>query len=132
MRKLFVVLLCVFSALLMSGVSTSVARANSDQDQQNTNANTNSNRRKLGVPHRRRHSGRDKPKSTGIKHSYGQAGKSAGRGGKRFGKHMRHGRPIRGGKEFGKGMGGFGKGVGKGTAKTGKKVGSKIKHAVTP
>jgi hypothetical protein len=45
---------------------------------------------------------------------------------------MARGRPLRAGKEFGKGMGGFGKHTGKGTARTGKKVGQKVKQAVTP
>ncbi len=129
MRKFFAITFGLLFTLLLPVGMVSVARANHLQDQ---NTNTNSNKRKLHVPHRHRRSGTDKPKNGSIGHAYKQGGQSAGRGGKRFGRHIRHGRPGRGGKEFGKGMGGFGKGVGKGTARTGKKVGRKIKHAVTP
>ena len=100
--------------------------------EQNQNANQNTNKRKLHVPHRRHRKGSDVRKHKGIGHAYKGAGKSAGRGGKRFGKNIAHGKPIKGGKELGKGMGGFGKGVGKGTGRSGKKIGRKIKHAVTP
>ena len=97
----------------------------------------NQNRRKLDVPQRRRRTGSDVSRRRygrhrGIGHAYKSAGNSAGRGGKRFGKNMARGRPLRAGKEFGKGMGGFGKHTGKGTARTGKKVGQKVKQAVTP
>jgi hypothetical protein len=97
----------------------------------------NQDRRKLDVPQRRRRTGSDVSRlrhrrHRGIGHAYKNAGKSAGHGGKRFGKNMARGRPLRAGKEFGKGMGGFGKHTGKGTARTGKKVGKKVKQAVTP
>jgi hypothetical protein len=91
----------------------------------------NANKTKLHVPQRGRRRHRDS-KHRGIGHAYKNAGKSAGRGGKRFGKNVAHGKPVKGGKELGKGMGGFGKGVGQGTSRAGKKVGGKIKHAVTP
>ena len=61
----------------------------------------------------------------GIGRAYKQAGLSAGHGGRRFGRHMRHGRPIRAGAAFGRGMGGFGKHFGKGTARVGKRI---VKH----
>ena len=73
--------------------------------------------------HRRRH---------GAKHAYGQAGKNYGRGGKRFAKNIRHGKPVKGGKELGKGVGHGSKNVGQGTARVTKKVAHKVKHAVTP
>jgi hypothetical protein len=79
---------------------------------------------------RRRHR-RSESRHGGIKHNYGSAGRSMGRGGKRFGKNMAKGKPIVAGRELGKGTGGFGKGVGKGTAGVGRKVGRKTKHAVT-
>ena len=50
------------------------------------------------------------------------AGKSAGRGGKRLGQNVARGRVARGGKEFGKGMGGFGKHTGKGIGRTMRRV----------
>ena len=61
----------------------------------------------------------------GIGHAYKEAGLSAGRGGRRFGKHMKHGRPLHAGGAFGRGMGGFGKHFGKGTARVGKRI---VKH----
>jgi len=61
----------------------------------------------------------------GIKHEYKEAGLSVGHGGKRFGKHMKHGRPLHAGASFGRGMGGFGKHFGKGTAHVGKRI---VKH----
>ena len=113
-------------------VPASFARALAVQDQQNQNTNQDQTKRKLHVPHRRHRKGSDVRKHKGIGHAYKQGGKSAGRGGKRFGKNIAHGKPVKGGKELGKGVGGLGKGVGKGTGRAGKKVGSKIKHAVTP
>lgn len=61
----------------------------------------------------------------GIKSEFGESGRSAGRGGKGFGKNIAKGRVLRAGKEFGKGMGGFGKHLGKG-------VGKSVKHAFKP
>ena len=58
----------------------------------------------------------------GIRSSFKRAGKSAGRGGKRLGQNVARGRVLRGGKEFGKGMGGFGKHTGKGVARTMRRV----------
>lgn len=58
----------------------------------------------------------------GIRSAFKRAGKSAGRGGKRLGQNVARGRVIRGGKEFGKGMGGFGKHAGKGVARTMRRV----------
>jgi hypothetical protein len=61
----------------------------------------------------------------GIGHAYKEAGLSVGHGGRRFGKHMKHGRPLHAGGAFGRGMGGFGKHFGKGTARVGKRI---VKH----
>jgi hypothetical protein len=132
MRRPTIVLFTVLMALPFvlassaAGVTTDYLQDQNDQT-----------RRKLDVPQRRRRTGGDisrlrHRRHRGIGHAYKSAGKSAGRGGKRFGKNMARGRPIRAGKEFGKGMGGFGKHTGKGTARTGKKVGKKVKTAVTP
>jgi hypothetical protein len=80
-------------------------------------------RRVMSVPGKRHRRVRaDRPRGRGIRTSFKKAGRSAGRGGKRFGKNVGHGRPVRGGKEFGKGMGGFGKHTGKGVARTAKRV----------
>jgi hypothetical protein len=98
-----------------------------DVQQQRNHAGQEENKPKtVTTRHIRRHRRRS------IKHTYGDAGKSAGRGGKRFGRHVAHGKPIKGGKELGKGVGGMGKGVGQGTGRVGKKVGKTIKKAVTP
>ena len=74
-------------------------------------------RRVRGDFGRRRHGG--------IKHEYKESGLSVGHGGRRLGKHMKHGRPLHAGGAFGRGMGGFGKHVGKGTARVGKRI---VKH----
>lgn len=132
MRRPTIILLVVLTTLpFVIGGSAVGVTTDYLQDQ------NNQNRHKLYVPRRRRRTGSDisrrrHGRHRGIGHAYKSAGKSAGRGGKRFGKNMARGRPIRAGKEFGKGMGGFGKHTGKGTARTGKKVGQKVKQAVTP
>ena len=130
MRKVSMFVLAVLFALPYAFAGRSLRANTSVQDQQNQNQN----RRVMHVPYRRRRSGRDiaRRKHRGIGHAYKQGGKSAGRGGARFGKNISRGKPLKAGKELGKGMGGFGKGVGKGTGRTGKKVGRKVKHAVTP
>jgi hypothetical protein len=130
MRKLCIVVLGVFFALLVIESPSSLARANAFQNS-NSSTTTNTNR-KMNVPHRRRHVSTDRRKHKGIGHAYKGAGKSAARGGKRFGKNIRHGKPIKGGRELGRGMGGMGKGVGKGTGRVGRKVGHKIKKVVKP
>ena len=88
-----------------------------------------SERRVINVPThgRRRHGHRDSDRRhrRGIKGQFKAAGKSAGRGSKGLGANVAHGRVVRGGKEFGKGMGGFGKHTGKGIARS-------VKRAVTP
>lgn len=79
-----------------------------------------------GVRRRRRVRGDfGRRRHRGIKHEYKEAGLSVGHGGRRFGKHMRHGRPLHAGASFGRGMGGFGKHFGKGTARVGKRI---VKH----
>ena len=86
--------------------------------------------------HRRRHVRGDRRRSKSIGSAYSKAGKGAARGAKGLARNIRHGRVVRGGKEFGKGMGEFGKQTGIGTARVGKKVGkttgNAIKRAVTP
>ena len=130
MRRVAMFLLVALLAPLFTLAGSSI-RANASVQNQ---PNQDQNRRVMQVPQRRRRTGRDvaRRKHRGIGHAYKHAGLSAGRGGKRFGKNISRGKPIKGGKELGRGMGGFGKGVGKGTGRTGKKVGSKVKHAVTP
>ncbi|HEY0078836.1 MAG TPA: hypothetical protein VGB73_09345 [Pyrinomonadaceae bacterium] len=87
----------------------------------------------MSVPVRRRRRVRgDRRRGRGIGHAYGRAGRSAARGAARFAKHTARGRPVRGGKHFGKGMGGFGKHAGIGTARVGKKVGKTLKRVFTP
>lgn len=71
---------------------------------------------------RRRRIRRDRGRHRGIRSAFKKAGKSAGRGGRRFGTNMARGRPVRAGKEFGKGMGGFGKHTGKGIGRTMRRV----------
>lgn len=130
MRKVSMFLFTILLVLPFAFVGSSLRANASVQDQQNQDQN----RRVLRVPYRRRRTGRDvaRRKHRGIGHAYKHGGKSAGRGGKRFGKNIWRGKPVKGGKELGRGMGGFGKGVGKGTGRTGRKVGRKVKHAVTP
>ena len=119
MFRLFAVLFVFLSALPLtpsSSVSTSALAVGQQEDQ---------GRRVLNVPQRRRRRVRGdvrRRRSRGIGSAFGSAGRSAARGGKRFGKYVAHGRPVRGGKEFGKGMGGFGKHFGKGMARVGKRV----------
>jgi hypothetical protein len=79
-----------------------------------------------GVRRRRRvHGDFGRRRHRGIRHEYKEAGLSVGHGGRRFGKHMRHGRPLHAGGAFGRGMGGFGKHFGKGSARVGKRI---VKH----
>jgi hypothetical protein len=80
------------------------------------------------IHRRRRRRGRSdwgRRRHRGIGHEYKEAGLSVGHGGRRFGKHMKHGRPLHAGGAFGRGMGGFGKHFGKGTARVGKRI---VKH----
>jgi len=64
------------------------------------NSGVRRRRRVRGDFGRRRH--------RGIKHEYKESGLSVGHGGRRFGRHMKHGRPLHAGAAFGRGMGGFG------------------------
>jgi Ni/Co efflux regulator RcnB len=121
----------VLSVILASILAVPASFASTLAVQENQNANQDQNKRKLHVPQRGRRRHRD-TRRHGIKQDYAGAGKSAGHGGKRFGKNIKHGKPVKAGKELGKGMGGMGKGVGHGTKRVGKKVGKKIKGAVTP
>ena len=81
------------------------------------NSGVRRRRRVRGDFGRRRH--------RGIKHEYKESGLSVGHGGRRFGRNMKHGRPLHAGAAFGRGMGGFGKHFGKGTARVGKRI---VKH----
>ena len=68
----------------------------------------------------------------GIGRAYSRAGRSAARGAVGLARHTAHGRPVRGGVAFGRGMGGFGKHTGLGTARVGKRIGKSVKRALTP
>ena len=71
---------------------------------------------------RRRRWRSERRRRRGIRSAFKRAGKSAGRGGKRLGQNVARGRVVRGGREFGKGMGGFGKHTGKGIGRTMRRV----------
>ncbi|HXL79476.1 MAG TPA: hypothetical protein VN951_01270 [Pyrinomonadaceae bacterium] len=117
----FVLLVAVSQTIIGS---TSVSRAFLSEFGANSrNAFPQSNPR---VRHRRRVRGDfGRRRHRGIKHEYKESGLSVGHGGRRFGKHMKHGRLLHAGGAFGRGMGGFGKHVGKGTARVGKRI---VKH----
>jgi hypothetical protein len=130
MRKLLTLTfaLFVFLTSLVSGTPVSASlKLVQEQDNQSPRVLTTAPLRS-----RRRRVRRDRPRHRGIRGSFKEAGKSAGRGGKGLGRNMGDGRPVRGGKEFGKGMGGFGKHVGIGTGKIGKRVGKATRRALTP
>lgn len=93
------------------------------QAQEQTTQGTQTNSQLVGPKHRRKQR-RELPRR-GIRHSYGLAGRSAGSGGKHFGKNIARGKPIKAGRELGRGMGRFGKHVGVGTAKVAKRI---VKH----
>lgn len=120
--KLLPALLTLLLALpLASSLFRSSARDNVVQDQGNENG------RVLRMPQgerRRRRVRGDRPRKGrhSIRNAFARAGKSAGRGGKRFGQNVARGRPVRGGKELGKGMGGFGKHTGRGVGRTMRRV----------
>jgi hypothetical protein len=116
----FVLLIAILSTLIASArVSTlrlPEVGANSPHALPQ-NSGVRRRRRVRGDFGRRRH--------RGIKHEYKESGLSVGHGGRRFGRHMKHGRPLHAGAAFGRGMGGFGKHFGKGTARVGKRI---VKH----
>jgi hypothetical protein len=106
---------------LMGGLFIASARENALRGQNDNGP------RVLGSPqggerHRRVRADRPGKGRHSISASFSRAGKSAGRGGKRFGRNISHGRPVRAGKELGKGMGGFGKHTGRGVARTMRRV----------
>jgi hypothetical protein len=72
-----------------------------------------------------------KPKPT-VKGEMKEGGKEMGKAGKSMGSNVKHGRVVRGGKQFGKHVGHGSKNIAKGTAKGAKKVGKAVKKAVTP
>ena len=119
MRRLFSALIALLLALpLALNLFPPIVNARSWSSQDDTEQ-----RRVMTVPgNRRRRVRRDRARRGGIRHSFKRAGKSAGRGGKRFGQNMARGRPVRAGKHLGKGMGGFGKHTGKGIGKTMRRV----------
>jgi len=119
--RLILLMVAFLSTLWLSPGHAAAARYQEPQDQ----------KRRLYVPNRGRRVEQDRVRHRGIGHAYKHAGISAGRGAKRFGKYLARGRVLKAGKEFGKGMGGFGKGVGIGTARTGKKTARAIRHAFT-
>ena len=105
---------------------------------QETNQSAQSNSNQI-VPRRHRRRYRRERHRRGIRHSYGQAGQSMGRGSKRFGKNISKGKPIKAGQEMGQGAGEFGqnvgqgsKGIGRRTKKITKKVVNKTKETVNP
>ena len=114
----FVLLVAISQTII---ASTSVSRAFLSEFGANSrNAFPQSD---SGVRRRRRvHGDFGRRRHRGIKHEYKESGLSVGHGGRRFGKHMRHGRPLHAGGAFGRGMGGFGKHFGKGTARVGKRI----------
>jgi len=97
------------------------------QEQTNQTAQSSSNQI---MPRRHRRHRRER-RRRGIKHSYGQAGQSMGRGSKRFGKNIAKRKPIKAGQEMGQGAGEFGQNVAEGSKGVGQKsknVGRKIVH----
>lgn len=120
--KLLPALLTLLLVLPLAGISfVASARENAMRGQNDEGP------RVLGSPQggeRRRRIRSDRPRKGrhSIRASFSRAGKAAGRGGKRFGQNIGHGRPIRGGKELGKGMGGFGKHTGRGIGRTMRRV----------
>ena len=125
MRKLFLIMLAL---LFTPSAGLITASASSRPERSNRNAEAKPSTAKEGH-YRRRHR---RHRRRGIGRTYKEAGTSAGRGGADFGKNIAHGKPIKAGRRFGKGMGGTGKNVGKGSAKVGRKVGKKTKQVVTP
>ena len=124
MRKIiflsFVLLIAISSTLIASARVSTLRLPEVGANSPNAlpqNSGVRRRRRVRGDFGRRRH--------RGIKHEYKESGLSVGHGGRRFGKHMKHGRPLHAGAAFGRGMGGFGKHFGKGTARVGKRI---VKH----
>lgn len=72
-----------------------------------------------------------KPKPI-VKGEMKEGGKEMGKAGKSMGTNVKHGRVVRGGKQFGKHVGHGSKNIAKGTARGAKKVGKAVKKAVTP
>ena len=61
-----------------------------------------------------------------------ESGKEVGKAGTSLGHNVRHGRPVRGGKQFGKHIGRAGKHFGKGSGVAAKKTGNAVKNAAKP
>jgi len=115
--KLLPAFLTLLLMMLASLSFNALARARLAQDE-----NGRVLRMPQGERHRRVRGDRPRRGRHSIRSAFGRAGRSAGRGGKRFGQNIARGRPLRGGKEFGKGMGGFGKHTGRGVGRTMRRV----------
>jgi hypothetical protein len=111
--------------IAVSQTTFALAKAPTSMPEPGTNCPKVFSQDDSGVQRRRRRRVRGdwgRRRHRGIGHEYKEAGLSVGHGGRRFGKHMRHGRPLHAGGAFGRGMGGFGKHFGKGTARVGKRI----------
>ena len=98
--------------------------------QEQTNQNAQASAPQI-VPRRHRRRQRRERHRRGVKHSFGRAGQSMGRGGKGFGKNLSKGKPIKAGQEMGQGAGQFGQNVGQGSKGIGQKsktIGRKVVH----
>lgn len=67
-----------------------------------------------------------------VKGEMKESGKEAGKAGTSLGRNVKHGRVVRGGKQFGKHVYRAGKHFGKGSAKAAKKTGQAVKNAAKP
>ena len=124
MKKLFLIALALLFVPAFVELSPASAANVAAQENQNREARPSSEgRRRRG---RRRHRRR------GIGQSYKQSGTSAAEGGKRFGKNISRGKPIKAGEGLGQGMGRAGKSVGQGSKQVGEKVVDKTKKVVKP
>ena len=73
-----------------------------------------------------------KNSNTAAKTHMKESGKETVAAGKSLGGNLKHGRVVRGGKQFGKHVGRAGKHFGKGTAIAAKKTGKAVKNAAKP
>jgi Ni/Co efflux regulator RcnB len=126
MKKLFLIALAVLFAPAFVALSPASASTMTGQANQNTEARPSSEVRNRGRHKRRKH------RRHGIGQSYKEGGTSAARGGKRFGKNIARGKPIKAGQELGQGAGRAGKNVGQGSKQVGEKVVDKTKKVVKP
>lgn len=127
MKKLFLIALALLFVPAFIELSPTSAGNVTAQENQNREARPSSEARR----NRRRH-GRRRHRRKGIGESYKQGGTSAAEGGKRFGKNISRGKPIKAGEGLGQGMGRAGKSVGQGSKQVGEKVVDKTKKVVKP